>query len=226
MDRKYIACFFTLTLDKFDDLEDTLLLYDIGKYLMGYEITPNNEKKEHFHLLFESTEQIYNNFSKAIVERYGLRSKGKGNKKYGKVKNIRDIEKMCSYTIKGGNFRTNGFPEDEIKDWYDKSFQKQSGRDISKDIFAHLDKIKLSKQYGSTDYELCSDETSHCVWAGDKAITFFKKVQKEIIKYIINEEIEIGTPKPYVSRHAYLWIQNTKTLTKLKKINILCELII
>ncbi len=152
METKYIACFFTLSLDKFDDLEQTLLNYDIGKYLIGYEVTPDVKKKEHFHILFEGTEQIYNNFSKVIVEKFGLRSKGKGNKKYGKVKDIRDIEKMCSYTIKGGNYRTNGFSEDRIKEWYDSSFQKQNGREVSKEIFEYLDKKLVMTLKGTMNF--------------------------------------------------------------------------
>jgi len=222
METKIIACFFTLSLDKFDDLEERLLNYDIGKYLIGFEVTPDNKKKEHFHILFEGTEQIYNNFSKTIVEHYGLRGKGKGNKKYGKVKEIRDIQKMCSYTLKGGNYRSNGFPEDQIKEWYDKSFQKENGREVSKEIFAYLDKkIRYKK-----DYELNGDETIKCIYPGSHAQNLFKDVQREIISYLINEEVQIGTPKPFVSRHAYLWIQNTKTIKKSDKISILCYLII
>ena len=224
METKYIACFFTLSLDKFDDLEQTLLNYDIGKYLIGYEVTPDVKKKEHFHILFEGTEQIYNNFSKVIVEKFGLRSKGKGNKKYGKVKDIRDIEKMCSYTIKGGNYRTNGFSEDRIKEWYESSFQKQNGREVSKEIFEYLDKKISYDPQGN--YELQKHETSKCFYPDTHALKLFKEVQREIISYLINQEIQIGTPKPFVSRHAYLWIQNTNTLTKKQKINILCYLII
>ena len=224
METKYIACFFTLSLDKFDELEQTLLMYDVGKYLIGFEITPDAKKKEHFHLLFEGTEQIYNNFSKCIVEHHGLRCKGKGNKKYGKVKDIRDIEKMCSYTLKGGNYRTNGFPPEEIKEWYDKSFTKQSGREVSKEIFAYLDKNITYNPHG--EYVMQKHEVSKCFYPETHALNLFKKVQREIISFLITEEIEIGTPKPYVSRHAYLWIQNTKTLKKKDKIDILCYLII
>ena len=225
MDTKFIACFFTLTLDKFDDLEQTLLNYDIGKYLIGYEITPDKKKKEHFHILFEGTEQIYNNFSKCIIERYGLRSKGKGNKKYGKVnKEFRDIEKMCSYTLKGGNFRTNGFEEDRIKEWFEKSFTKANAREISQEIFQHLDESIFYKKY-PCDYVMIKNEvhkTFHPNYTEDK---FLKDIKLAIIKYIIEQEYAIGTPKPFVNRHAHLWIQNTKKLSKSEKINILTHLI-
>ncbi len=224
MEEKFIACFFTLSLDKFDDLEQTLLDYDIGKYLIGFETTKNKEAKEHFHLLFEGTEQIYNNFSKKIVERYGLRSKGKGNKKYGKVKDIRDIEKMCSYTLKGGNYRTNGFSEEAIKSYYESSFEKQSHKDISADIFAHLD--EMMKQPNDNDYEILNHELTGTFFPQKTSQNYFNSIQTKIITYIINQEIQIGTPRPFVSRHAYLWIQNTPKLSKKTKISILCDLII
>lgn len=124
MDQKIIAGFFTLGEEHFDYLEDTLNTYDIGHYLIGFEVTPDNKKKEHFHVLFEGTDQIWNNFSKKVVGDHNLRGKGKGNKKYGKVtKDIRDFEKMCSYTLKEGNFRGT-FPEEDIERWYMKSFSK------------------------------------------------------------------------------------------------------
>jgi hypothetical protein len=133
MDIKIIACFFTLPETEYDTLEEILNTYDIGHYLIGFEKTPDAKQKEHFHFLFEGTDQIYNAFSKRIVEKYGLRGKGRGNKKYGRVlKDIRDYEKMCSYTVKEGNYRGN-FPEEDIQKWYDESFsksEKQATRDL------------------------------------------------------------------------------------------------
>lgn len=138
MDTKIIAGFFTLSEDHFDYLEDTLQTYDIGNYLIGFEVTPNKEKKEHFHVLFEGTDQIWNAFSKKVVEDHSLRGKGKGNKKYGKVtKDIRDFEKMCSYTLKEGNFRGN-FPEEDIDRWYKASFSKVEKVETREKILAQL----------------------------------------------------------------------------------------
>lgn len=139
MDTKTIACFFTIPETEFDYLEETLLEYDIGHYLIGFEVTPDNKKKEHFHLLFEGTDQIYNAFSKRIIEHYSLRGKGSGNKKYGKVREIRDLEKMCSYTVKEGNFRGN-FPEEDIERWYNESFSKNEKVRTRELILENLDK--------------------------------------------------------------------------------------
>jgi hypothetical protein len=132
MNNKVIACYFTIPETEYDFLENTLLTYDIGHYLIGFEKTPDTKKKEHFHLLFEGTDQIYNAFSKRIIEEYKLRGKGRGNKKYGRVGQIRDLEKLCSYTVKEGNYRGN-FPEEDIQKWYDESFsksEKQASRDL------------------------------------------------------------------------------------------------
>lgn len=141
MDTKIIACFFTLPEIEYDTLEEILLTYDIGHYLIGFEKTPDQTQKEHFHLLFEGTDQIYNAFSKKIVEKYGLRGKGRGNKKYGRVKNIRDFEKMCSYTLKEGNYRGN-FPEEDIQRWYDDSFSKLEKTATRKKILTVLSTYK------------------------------------------------------------------------------------
>ena len=138
MEQEWIACFFALPLETFDDLEKRLLSYDIGPYIIAYE----NEPKEHFHLLFKGTKQIYTNFSKSIVEKYGLRRTGKGGLiRYGKVKEIRDIEKMKSYTCKQQNIRTN-IPDEEIKLIIEKSFIKVERKKFLDDIVDHLDNLE------------------------------------------------------------------------------------
>lgn len=138
MDEKIIAGFFTLGEEHFDYLEDTLKTYDIGQYLIGFEITPDAKKKEHFHVLFEGTDQIWNAFSKKVVQDHKLRGKGKGNRKYGKVsKDIRDFEKMCSYTLKEGNYRGN-FPESDIERWYQQSFSKTEKVETREKIIKEL----------------------------------------------------------------------------------------
>jgi hypothetical protein len=138
MDTKIIAGFFTLGEEHFDYLEDTLNAYDIGQYLIGFEITPDAKKKEHFHVLFEGTDQIWNAFSKKVVEDHKLRGEGKGNKKYGKVKkDIRDFDAMCSYTLKEGNYRGN-FPQEDVERWYKESFSKNEKVEIREKILKGL----------------------------------------------------------------------------------------
>lgn len=140
MDQKILAGFFTLGQEHFDYVEETLQLYDIGNYLIGFEVTPDAKKKEHFHVVFEGTDQIWNNFSKKVVEDHSLRSTGRGNKKYGKItKGIRDLERLCSYTLKEGNFRGT-FPEEQIQEWYNKSFSKNEKVETREKILEQLGK--------------------------------------------------------------------------------------
>lgn len=209
MENKMVACFFALGEDKFDYLEDTLNSYDIGRYIIGFEVTNDNKKKEHFHILFEGTDKIYNAFSKKIVEDNALRCKGKGNKKYGKVKEIRDFEKMCSYTLKGGNFRGT-FTDEEITNWYEKSFDEKKKRDISAEIFAYLDKE-------------VNDNCTHMF--EDKARLLYEKISKLILRFLIENQYHIGTLKTYIQRHTFLWLQNNPRMQTQQKINTLFYLI-
>ena len=121
METKYIACFFTLELEEYDYLENTLISYiQDGKYCIAHE----SEPKSHFHFIFEGTETIYTNFSKKIIEKYDLRRKGRGGLiKYGKVKEIRNLERMLTYTLKDGNYRSN-MDKETLQVYFEKSFKK------------------------------------------------------------------------------------------------------
>lgn len=142
MEYEYIACFFDCELDQFDWLEKTLLEYDIGKYAIAFEELNNKgQKKPHFHFFFEGTDNIYNAFSKRVVTKYNLRRKGRGGTiKYGKVKEIRNYDKMLQYTIKEGNFRTN-FDKDKLKEAIEKSFSKEEKLKILQEMVIELDRF-------------------------------------------------------------------------------------
>ncbi len=223
---KIIACWFDGERSRFDDYENHLKKYS-DKYLIAFETTRDKKEKPHFHFLFEGTDTGYANMAASMLRKYKLKSVGKGNKKYGKVTNIRTIEGMCSYTLKQGDYRTAGFTEEEVKEWYANSFDKKKPKDISADIFEFLDQtIPNYSNYQSTDYEVLNDEKTHTYFPQPSSQNYFNKICKKIIEYIIDQELQVGSPKPYVSRHAYLWIQNTTKLSKKIKISILCDLII
>ena len=117
------AAVFHIQEDEFDFIEETLIEYDIGGYLIGHETDPFH----HYHILMESNAKVYNTFSKRLIEKYGLRgkaSKGKA-RQYGKIKNIKDLEKLKSYTVKDGNYRSNLSPE-EVQAYFEKSYKKKT----------------------------------------------------------------------------------------------------
>ncbi len=226
MEKKIIACWFDGERSRFDDYESKIAVY-ADKYLVAFETTRDKKEKPHFHFLFEGTEADYTNFAASMLRCYKLKSVGKGNKKYGKIKDIRTIEGMCSYTLKQGDYRTAGFTEEQVKEWYANSFDKKKPKDVSADIFEFLDKtIPKHSDWSSDDYEVLNDECTNTYFPKKSSVNYFNKVCKKIIEYIIDEELQVGSPKPYVNRHAYLWIQNTTKLPKKTKISILCDLII
>lgn len=135
MEFKTIACFFDADVEHFDYMENTLKNYDIGRYAIAHEQNP----RPHFHFIFEGTDQIYNNLSKVIVEKFNLRRKGRGGViKYGKVKNLRDQERMLIYTVKDGNFRSNYEPE-YLRTIFEQSFKKTDKKKELDKMVEYLD---------------------------------------------------------------------------------------
>lgn len=207
MERKYIACFFAIAESNFDLLEEQLLTYDVGPYIIAFEDDP----KDHFHLLFEGTEQIYSCFSKKIVERFGLRRKGKGGLiRYGKVKEIRDIEKMKSYTCKQKNIRTN-IPDSELKGILEKSFVKESKKKSLDMLVEYLD--SLQEDIFQTQV---IDFVVHKTKMVKRDIYYDETIKKKIIEYKIDHDQNIS--KSSLQACFLYYLRKTSRLTKIEKI--------
>ncbi len=146
----WIACMFHLEEEHAHYLEQTLLSYDIGLYLIGFE----NDKYPHFHVLFQGDTKIYTNFSKKIVEKFKLRGKAKDGKsrQYGKVKDIESVDKMAAYTLKDGNIRTN-MEEKDLEKYRSISYKKNEEKKLFLKI---LD--KLVKQCGQASPRTLFDD--------------------------------------------------------------------
>lgn len=166
METEWFACFFCLEFEQFDCLEQTLLKYDIGEYAIAYESEDSKgDPKPHFHLLFSGTQQIYNNFSKVIVDKFKLRRSGHGGKnKYGKVKEIRDLDKMLYYTVKHKRFRTN-MNESKIQHALENSFVKKKSQENCKVVLEKIDKwlnddytISLMNEYNNFNKKLLKNK--------------------------------------------------------------------
>lgn len=207
MERKAIACFFAVDFDQMDYLEKTLLEYDIGNYAIAFECEDSKgEPKPHFHFFFYGTEQIYSALSKRIADKYKLRKNQKGGKiNYGKVKNIRDIEKMLAYTVKHGCIRTN-FPEEELKTAIEQAFIKVKQVDRLKDMCEWLDLLEedlLAPQHiVLAQSEFCSKS---------KTIYADEIIKKNIILYCLENDLRISRPS-ITSYHIY-YITHTNRFT-------------
>ncbi|AXQ65312.1 MAG: hypothetical protein [Circular genetic element sp.] len=133
----YIAFMCHTTHEMYDYLEDTLQEYDIGTYFIGYEPQPY----EHFHFLVQMTEKDYGRYRKRVfIDKLKLRGKaGDGiARQYGKVSKIEDLEKLKSYTVKEGQFRTNLENTEELQAIVDNSFSKQEKIDREREILSQL----------------------------------------------------------------------------------------
>lgn len=105
-----------------DFVEETLKSYDIGGYLIGLEKDPY----EHYHFAVEMTDKDYHKFSKRVFkDKFKLRGRASQGqcRQYGKTNEVKDVEKMLSYTAKEKNIRTN-LEESKIKEIIGKSFKK------------------------------------------------------------------------------------------------------
>lgn len=142
---KYIGFMAHLSISEFDYLEEIIQEYDCGYYLIGYEAEPYN----HFHFVCQMSLPSYHNFTKRVfITKYKLRGKASAGKarQYGKIKNIDDIEKLKSYTIKDGNYRSN-MSEADVKSIFEKSHKKESIKLLKEKVYDYIESNK-----GFTNY--------------------------------------------------------------------------
>lgn len=175
MEREWIACFFSIDHDQFDVIEKIFHEYDHGLYIIAAEST--EKEKEHFHFLFEGTEQIYTNFSKRLCDKYKLRRKGRGGLiKYGKVKQIRNLERMLTYTLKDNSFRSNMDPI-SIQTYFEKSFKKELKKELIDNIVEYIDSQECWQAFKFT--------VTNCqTW-----IAIRKTAMSHLIDYLVDNNI-------------------------------------
>lgn len=158
---KTITFYCDLPQGELDNIEKKLenyLPYGVeSKYIIAHE-TSLVMQKSHFHVICENLE--WNKFrDNILIKQYGLKSK---NKQFGKVKKIKDINKMISYILKQGKLlkekeeidaqRRTNLADDLIQEYLESSFQKEDDRSH---IELCLEKIPpLPHQYSFSDTDL------------------------------------------------------------------------
>lgn len=101
----------------------------VEKYLIGLETASSVGDHMHFvitHLFETDRDRWYHNFSKWFKKKFSLSGRAYKNqcKQYGKVKDIRDLERMEAYTVKDKNIRSN-YKDEELKNLIQKSYEKE-----------------------------------------------------------------------------------------------------
>ena len=123
---KYIAFYADIPHNKIQEVIDDIKTWysDTKTYLIGLEY---KDAREHYHFVIDFTEIEYAAYVKRVLNgRYKL--SGRRNKKghtggYGKVSKIRNIDAMCSYTLKDLDYYSN-FKEERIKHLLEQSYPK------------------------------------------------------------------------------------------------------
>ncbi len=107
-----------------DNIEGLLRFY-FDKYVVGYEIS-KNDKVPHIHVVAYGTAKQYNAYIAQIKKLYDLKGRAtKGSRKqYGKVRDIKDLDNMISYTVKSGHYHSEGYDADYIQQRASVAYEK------------------------------------------------------------------------------------------------------
>lgn len=198
--------------DHYDYLETTLQEYNIGQYLIGYEASPY----EHFHFLVQMTSADYHKYSERVF-RKKLKLKGRwytiGNqnfpRQYGKVTKIEDLEKMKSYTIKDGNFRSN-MPKQDVDKYFENSYKKEEKLKVYDLIKIHMDATITELQpYRFNDNQPYETEADYI----KKQLKYLKLL---IINYLrINTDINMC--RSNINSYTHYFLKHTTVLEDKEK---------
>ncbi len=160
MTNNYIAFMAHIPHSEISFIENDLLeQQEVITYLIGLETSTTVGEHMHF-LCCVNCETWYHKWSKRIFkDKYKLKGKAykiDGNgypRQYGKLKEIKDLEKMGSYTVKDGNIKTN-MPQNEIDNFVEKSHKKNILLTMTYEICEKL--VNLDERHFK-DYYTCPD---------------------------------------------------------------------
>lgn len=197
-----VMCFFQIPHEHVKTVFDKLKFYcEEGNYLISLEISKNTHKEtkgEHIHILYDDVNNNYHLFAKSLRDIWKLRGRAEDGKpkQYGKVKNIRDIEKACAYTMKDGNYHTNIEDIDKLNEWLSMSYEKNPKREIYEEWMEYMNEyIEIPEFVGVH---------------GTVETTFINDVRRETIKFYITNEYTLPTKSGYFSQLVAFISQNPK----------------
>lgn len=162
-----------IPLSEFNYLEEIIQEYNVVKYLIAYESTPY----EHYHFVIEykdDPDKNYHNFCKRVFkDKYKLRGQAKKNqpRQYGCLKKVENLERMCAYTIKEGNFKTN-MDQQDIDSYIRISKETTKYNNFREKLLQHL----FNKSYNNP---------THSFFYSAETDSLEQKVKKEVIQYYL-----------------------------------------
>lgn len=188
-------------------LVETLKEYNIGTYIIGYEVAKGAHEEtdgEHIHFYVEMSTKDYHKYSKRVFkDKFKLQGQARGGKprQYGKVKKIESLEKMKMYTVKEGNVDTN-LSDKELKDLIEKSHEKDESLTLRDMCLNRMKKLDLPDwgeegldKYLLDDFKCCCNyqKLERCIMETclqEGVMPFSATMNKNIIKrYIFESEV-------------------------------------
>lgn len=116
---------------KIDEVIAMLDEYKIEKYIVAMETVTSDShvatNGEHMHFVLHVEPKVFKNWYYTLKNRYNLAGKnGKTGRYIGFLcsKKVKDPERLMAYTTKDNSLIWKGFHEDEIKQLFEQSFQK------------------------------------------------------------------------------------------------------
>lgn len=98
---------------------------NILHFLIAYE--EGEDIQGHFHLMLQCSDETYQNWVRSVKKNAGFTLGGKNSNcegTYGKVKHIRQINSMLSYTVKDGSYLCSFGHTDWFKRQLEQSYKK------------------------------------------------------------------------------------------------------
>ena len=130
MEHTHHSFFIDATFQEFSTIEHTVKTsYDIEEYLIAFEATNDKgDEKPHFHFIIFTTLKNCINLIQYFVKKYDLATKGGSRgckRKYGRIKAIRNLQKLKEYCSKDGNIRSS-YSEETLSELFRNSFKKDA----------------------------------------------------------------------------------------------------
>ncbi len=195
-DKKWTAWYFAIKHEHKQDILNIWKEYlgEIGKYLVSEEVAENKHIEtngEHYHFVAEISNKSYHKISKRIRDKYNLTGKAKNGvgRQYGKVTDIKNVDRMIAYCMKDGYISTN-LTEDELKKYENISF-KPNNKQKEKNI-TFTQKITNKLIEGKPQYEWDLDQDGEILLdyildeLGDVAKVFDEHMLKKMLYGVYN----------------------------------------
>ena len=199
-----------------DYIIDTINSYNPLRYLIVFEHPLGPKGFPHYHYLVWFTENNYNAFIKKVREKYNLRGKATAGKRkqYGRIKNIKSLEKLQSYMMKDQplidlldsdtdcqvnqesnddniiTYFTLNMSKSDLKKYQDASFKKDNQTATCYKCIDYVIKnLDMIEEYQSIT--VTKDIGSSTITYSD-SIDYEKQVKLIMIQYHIEKDLRIN----------------------------------